>query len=64
MLAEAGSIVEVVNVDINSLLGVCLTRQNPPRKPLPLEAGIEGFNTGIEGFNTGIIPCRTGCAVA
>ena len=47
MLAEAGSIVEVVNVDINSLLGVCLTRQNPPRKPLPLEAGIEGFNTGI-----------------
>ena len=57
MLAEAGSIVEVVNVDKDSLLGVCLTRQNPPRKPLPFEAGIEGFNTGI-------IPCRTGCAVA
>ena len=57
MLAEAGSIVEVVNVDKDSLLGVRLTRQNPPRKPLPLEAGIEGFNTGI-------IPYRTGCAVA
>lgn len=47
MLAEMGSIVEAVNVGKDSLLGVCLTRQNPPRKPLPLEAGMEGFSTGI-----------------
>lgn len=47
MLAEMGSIVEAVNVGNDSLFGVCLTRQNPPRKPLPLEAGMEGFNTGI-----------------
>lgn len=47
MLAEMGSIVEAVNVGKDSLLGVCLTRQNPPRKPLPLEVGVEGFNTGI-----------------
>ncbi len=47
MLAEMGSIVEAVNVGKDSPLGVCLTRQNPLGRPLPLEAGVEGFSTGI-----------------
>ncbi len=53
MLAEMGSIVEAVNVGKDSPRGVGLTRQDPLGRPLPLEAGVEGFSTGIIPWGPG-----------